>query len=317
MMMSQLSSLHRLAREPLFHFLLIGAAIFAGYTWLAPDTDSPAVSQEEIRLTLDDLAQLEKVFLAKWNRSPSPSEFRALIENRVREEVLYREALALGLDEDDTIVRRRMAQKMQFLAEDLAAAREPTETELRAWYQGNSALFALPARVSFRHLYFAADRRGEKAKSEAAAALAQLADTGGDASQANSLADPFMFQDYYGDRTARELARDFGPEFARAVTDLEPGAWKGPLRSGFGWHLVFVDSLVPGRIPAFSEVAAEVRAAWLGEQKALARKRAYRKIRAKYTLLLPVPPRGEDEGEEYRPPRTSPPDTAGLAPEAQ
>lgn len=295
----------RLLREPLLHFLLIGVAMFVGYAYFEDDVDG-AAAPGEIRLSMEDLLQLETVFVAKWNRAPTSQEFRALLEGRVREEVLYREALAQGLDENDTIVRRRMAQKMQFLAEDMGAAREPTSDELRAWYRGHSETFALPARASFRHLYFAADRRGERAESDAEAALPRLAGEGLDSARAASLADPFMFQDYYGDRTPQELAREFGPDFAGALVQLKPGSWQGPVKSGYGWHLVFVDSLVPGRIPAFAEVESDVKTAWLGQQKVIAVEKAYRDMRAKYTLVLPgVPEDARAQGGE--------PATAGAA----
>jgi parvulin-like peptidyl-prolyl isomerase len=215
-----------------------------------------------------------------------------MVEQKVQSEVLYREALAMGLDKDDEIVKRRMAQKMQFLAEDVAAAREPSTDELRIWFARNTDKFALPKRVSFRHLYFSPDRRGNGAREDAAKALAQLAGQPEDAKLAESLADPFMLQDYYRDRAPDYLGKEFGPQFAQAVEKLPTGSWQGPIESGFGWHLVFVDTVIPGRVPDFEEIEADVKTAWLGEQKALAWDKAYREMRAKYTVLLPVPPEG-------------------------
>jgi hypothetical protein len=212
------------------------------------------------------------------------------VENKVQEEVLYREALAMGLDKDDTIVKRRMAQKMQFLAEDVAAAREPTTAELKSWYEEHSEKFAQPSRFGFRHLYFSPDRRGARAHDDAAKALAQLSGQPQDAKLAPSLADPFMFQDYYRDRTPEYLGKEFGPQFAQGVERLSPGSWQGPIESGFGWHLVFVDTVIPGRVPAFEEIESDVRTGWLGEQKALAWEKAYKDMRARYTVLLPAPP---------------------------
>lgn len=281
----------RLLREPLFQFMMAGVALFAGYSYLQRDRGGDA-SSTEIRLTLDDLAQLEILFESKWRRPPTAEEFDRLVEDRVREDILYREALALGLDKDDTIVKRRMAQKMQFLAEDMAAAREPTGEELRSWFREHSDEFALPARVSFRHLYFSIDRRGGQAREDAAKALTRLAGQPQGSELAASLADPFMLQDYYADSTPREIAREFGPEFAQAVGKLAPGSWQGPVESGFGWHLVFVGSEIPGRIPAFEEIETDVKTAWLGDQKAEAWRKAYAEMRGKYTVLLPEPPDG-------------------------
>jgi len=279
----------RLLQEPLLQFLLVGVALFAGYSYQQRG-DSAEASPREIRLTFDDLAQLELLFESQWQRPATPDEFGRLVENKVREEVLYREAIAMGLDKDDTIVKRRMAQKMQFLAEDVAAANEPTTDELRAWFGEHPDLFALPGRVSFRHLYFSWDGRGEAARDDAAKALSELAGEPPGSERAASLADPFMFQDYYGDRSSEEIAREFGPAFAQAVAKLAPGSWQGPLESGYGWHLVFVENAVPGRTPAFEEVEPDVKTAWLGAQKAEAWRKAYAEMRARYTVTLPAPP---------------------------
>jgi hypothetical protein len=129
----------------------------AGHNWPVLRRSSGAIERLE---SLDELGQMEMYFESQWHRQPTPKQFQAMVEDRVREEVLYREALAMGLDKEDTIVKRRMAQKMQFLAEDVAAAHEPSTAELKEWFEKNSAKFALPSRYSFRHLYFSPDRRG-------------------------------------------------------------------------------------------------------------------------------------------------------------
>jgi parvulin-like peptidyl-prolyl isomerase len=279
----------RFLSEPLVHFLLIGAVLFGIYS-LAPSGRPASASSKEIRLTLDEMAQLALLFQSQWRRPPTPQELDRMVENRVQQEILYREALAMGLDKDDEIVKRRMAQKMQFLAEDVAGAREPTTTELKSWFEKEGARFAQPPRLSFRHLYFSPDRRGVRAREDAAQALAQLAGQPVDAKIARSLADPFMLQEYYRDRAPDYLGKEFGPQFALAVAKLPPGSWQGPVESGFGWHLVFVDTVIPGRAPAFEEVEPEVKAAWLSEQKAQAWEKAYKAMRERYTVLLPAPP---------------------------
>lgn len=280
--------MRRLLGEPLVHFLLLGAVLFGVYAYAQKGHDAIAQSRQ-IRLTIDDLSQLVVVFRSQWRRDPTANELRLLVEDKVHEEVLYREALALGVDKDDTIVKRRMAQKMQFLAEDVAAAREPTGDELATWYEANRDRFALPPRVSFRHLYFSPDRRGAHAHSDAAGALTRLAGQPEDSKLAAPLADAFMFQEYYRDRAPEFLGKEFGPNFALAVANLPTGSWQGPVESGFGWHLVFVDTLILGRAPALEEVEADVKTAWLAEQKAQAWQKAYREMRAKYTVVLPAP----------------------------
>jgi peptidyl-prolyl cis-trans isomerase C len=281
-----------LLREPLLHFLLIGAVLFGLYGLAPPGHQTAVAPSKEIRLSLDEINQLTQLFHSQWRREPTPQELQRLVEAKVEQEILYREALAMGLDKNDEIVKRRMAQKMQFLAEDVAAAREPTTAELKTWLDANSAKFAQPPRLSLRHLYFSPDRRGARAQDDARQALAKLAGQPVDTQAAAALADPFMFQEYYRDRSPEFLGKEFGAPFALAVARLPPGSWQGPIESGFGWHLVFVDTLVAGRVPAFEEVEADVRAAWLREQKALAWERSYKTMRAGYTVLVPGPPEG-------------------------
>jgi peptidyl-prolyl cis-trans isomerase C len=284
-----LLAVQRWLREPLLHFLLIGVALFAMYAYTQRGRGG-VESSKQIQLTLDDLVQMNIYFASQWKRPPTPAEFQAMVNDKVREEILYREALAIGLDKDDTIVKRRMAQKMQFLAEDVAAAHEPSGAELQAWFDKNSGKFALPSRYSFRHLYFATDRRGPRAQADAAAVLTQLAGQPADSKLAASVADRFMFQDYYGDRAPSAIAKEFGSPFAVALAGVKPGTWQGPIESGYGWHLVFVDTVIPGHIPTLEEIESDVKTAWLGEQKATAWQKAYAKMRAKYTVLLPAPP---------------------------
>jgi peptidyl-prolyl cis-trans isomerase C len=279
----------RFLKEPLTHFLLIGVVLFAANA-LIERGSGEAGAPKQIVLTLDELQQLEMLFQSQWRRQPTPQEFDALVETKIKEEILYREALALGLDKDDEIVKRRMAQKMQFVAEDVAEAHEPDTAELRTWFGANSVKFALPGRISFRQIYFSPDSRGARARDDAVAALKQLAGKPIDAPAGSSSGDPTMLQEYYGDRSSEQLAKDFGPVFAQAAFALPPGSWQGPVESGFGWHLLFVDSMIPGRVPAFEEVEPDVKTAWLGQQKALAWQRAYDAMRAKYVVLLPKPP---------------------------
>ena len=292
----------RLLREPLVHFLLLGALLFAVSAYVDRGRGGVEPSRQ-IRLSQDDLVQLAVLFQSQWKRDPTPAEFGRMVETKVQEEVLYREGLAMGLDKDDTIVKRRMAQKMQFIAEDVAAAREPTSAELKAWFEKNADKFGAPPRVSFRHLYFSPDKRGTRAKDDAVNALAKLAGQPEDAKIAATLGDPFMFQEYYRDRAPEYLGKEFGPVFALAVVKQPTGSWQGPVESGFGWHLVYVDTLVPGRVPTFEEIEGNVKTAWLSEQKATAWEKAYKDMRAKYTVLIPAPPDAQTAARNAAAPR--------------
>ncbi len=286
--LGQPGRLRRVVHEPLVHFLLIGAALFAGYHLRQPESDSRDASTR-IVVTADDLRQMSVARLAQGRPPPAPEQMRNLVDAWVRDEILFREALALGLDKDDTIVKRRMVQKMEFLAEDLSDLREPTRADLQAWFQRNAERFAHPARITFRHLYFSPDRRGGPAQARAAAeqTMARLARKSAEAADAATPVDPFMFQDHYPDRTPDQIARDFGPGFAGAVFQLAPGSWRGPIESGFGWHVIWVESVMPARVPAFEEVEPDVKSRWIEEQRAESKRRAFEAMRARYEVILP------------------------------
>ena len=284
-----MARLRQLLREPLLHFLLIGAGLFIAYRMFNPIAASDLPSNR-IVLTQADLAQMSMTWLAQGRPPPTAEQLKSLIEHRVREEILYREALSLGLDKGDTIVRRRLAQKMEFLAEDVSAIGDPSPEEIRAWFANNRDRFALAPRVTFRHLYFSPDRHGGGAREVAARTLEKLADKPRDWPEAAALADPFMFQDHYGDRSIDEVAKLFGPNFAQGLTQFVPDVWQGPIESGYGWHLVFLNTITPSRVPAFEEIERGVKTEWVAEQRAEARRKAYEAMRVRYQVVLPELP---------------------------
>jgi len=279
-------TIKRWLHEPLVHFLLMGAALFIGYQLLHPQLDGGKPSNR-IELTEDDVRQMSVIWMAQGRSAPTQEQIKILLENKIREEILYREALALGLDKDDTIVKRRLAQKMDFLAEDVSALREPASADLKAWFEKNTARFALPPRASFRHLYFSPDKRGAQARSDAEQALAKLAGAPANAPAATGLADRFMFQEYYADRSQEQLAKEFGPKFAQALLQLKPGAWEGPIESGYGWHLIWIDSMTPSRVPPFEEIEPTVKSEWLDDERAESKRNMFEALRARYEVIVP------------------------------
>jgi hypothetical protein len=274
----------RILREPLVQFLLVGLALFGAWQLVKP-VHAARDAPYRIVIGEDDLKQMALAWMAKGLPPPTPQQMQELVEAKVREEVLYREALALGLDKDDVIVRRQLARKMEFVTEDLSKLEEPNPAELRAWYEKHRERFALPARATFRHVYFSPDRRGANTRADAAAALEQLSGKPIDVSVA--IGDRFMFQSYYGDRSMEVVAKEFGPKFARALADLPAGAWAGPVESGYGWHLVFIDAMTPQRIPDFESIEPEVRNAWIEDHREKTRAKLYESMRARYEVVLP------------------------------
>jgi peptidyl-prolyl cis-trans isomerase C len=290
----------RWLHDPLPYFLVIGLTLFGAYRVLNP-TSAQDERPDRIVVTPDDLRQMAVAWMAQGRPAPGPEQMASLVQGKVREEVLYREALALGLDRDDTIVKRRLAQKMDFLAEDAAALREPTRAEVEAWYRDHAEAFASPPRASFTHIYFSPDRHGENTRAAAEQALRALEGQPREAPAARKLGDPFMFQDFYGDRSPSQLATQFGPGFAKALFQARPGSWLGPVESGYGWHLVFVDQATPGRVPAFDEVEADVRTEWIAEQRATSKEKAFESMRTRYTVVLPEPDGTSAGATETRP----------------
>jgi peptidyl-prolyl cis-trans isomerase C len=276
----------RWLHEPLVQFLAIGLVLFAVHRVISPERPD---SSNRIEVTEADLRQMTVAWMAQWRRPPTPEEMRGLVDAKIREEILYREALALGLEKGDTIVMRRLAQKMEFLAEDVSTVREPSADELKQWFEKNRDRFALAPRLSFRHLYFSFDQRHEGAREDAVRGLATLAGKPAQAPEGMKLGDPFMFQDYYGDRLPEQVGGVFGMKFAEALFELKPGAWQGPIESGFGWHLIWIDSMTPGRVPAFEEVEGMVKSEWANEERAESKRKTYETMRARYQIVTPEP----------------------------
>lgn len=279
-------SVGRWLGEPLVHFLMIGMTLFVFYGVINPKPEH-GVPSNRIELTADDLRQLSVAWVAQGRSLPTPEQMQSLVEATIREEVLYREALALGFDKGDTIVKRRLAQKMEFLAEDLSALPEPTSADLKTWFEKNANRFALPPRASFRHLYFSPDKRGAQARTDAVQALAKLVGAPADAPAAAELADRFIFQEYYGDRSPEQVTKEFGPQFTQALFELKSGAWQGPIVSGYGWHLLWIDQITPGRVPAFEEIEPAVKSEWIDEQRSTSKRKSFEVMKARYQIVLP------------------------------
>jgi peptidyl-prolyl cis-trans isomerase C len=272
----------RALREPLVHFLVAGFALFVLYALLQPERFA-ADTSHRIELSATDVARVELAFVARWQRQPTAAELRGLLASEVRNEILSREAIALGLDKDDVILKRRLAQKMEFLADDVSGLREPTQEELRAWFDANKSEFAQPSRITFRHVYFSTDRRGAGAETAARKALTSLAGRG----DAAPRGDPFMFQDYYADRTEQQIAQEFGSDFATTLFSASVRRWSGPFASGLGWHVVWTEALQAGEVRPYEDVESEVRERWTSEQREAAKRAGFEAMLARYEVVVP------------------------------
>ena len=270
--------LHGLAREPLLHFLVLGLVIF-----LASQAWRSSHDAHRIVITPERVADLATKYRLQFGTPPSRAQLDTLIATYVDEEVLYREGVAQGLDRDDEIVRRRVAQKAQFVQQDLPPT-EPGEAELRAFYAAHAADYGLPARYSFSHLYFSPEQGGDaQARARAAVALTKL-NAGAPADQI--AADSFPDLNSYAAMDAAETTRIFGASELVARLPAAPlGHWAGPYRSAYGWHLVRLEAVIPAKTPAFGEVRDRVRADYFDDAHAHATARAMAAARSRYDIV--------------------------------
>lgn len=270
----------QLLREPLVHFLLGGAALFAIYAWVGDD----AVPERD-RIVVDEaqVAALASSFERVWLRPPTRAELEGLVDDFVTEEILYREALELGLDRDDLVVRRRLRQKMEFLNEDLVTAREPSDEELRAYLAAHGDRFQTPARLSFRQVYIDPERPDPEAR---AAAVRERLTAG---AAPDSLGDPTLLPAALTRAGAREVAHLFGARFAAELFDRPGTGWQDPISSTFGVHLVRIDEYLPAQMPALEEIRPAVAREWTAEQRAAANRRFHRALRDRYEIDVRLP----------------------------
>jgi hypothetical protein len=275
----------RALKEPLLHFLLAGAALFAAYAWINRDADNPnAGKAQQLHIGAGDVAWLAENWTTQWRRPPTPEELRGLITDYVNELLLAREARALGLEDNDVIVRRRLAQKLTFLIDDTVRRAEPSEAELQQFYQANAQRFRSDARISFRHIYFSPQRRAD-ARSDAVDALRLPLEEGGSLPTAE-LGDRLLIEPEFHDATEPSVSGAFGAGFARAVFALTAGAWSGPIESGYGVHLVRVSTLQQAQLRPLSEVRERVAQEWRREQENSAKGRYLAELRKKYPLVV-------------------------------
>lgn len=278
----------KLAREPLVHFLLLGAAIFVASGLVSNRSDGEA---GKIVITQGQLASMWDSFTNTRQREPTAEEWQGLIRQRVHEEVYYREALALGLDKDDLIIRRRLQQKMEFISDDVAARHQPTDAELQAYLQAHPDPFRVDPRFSFRQVFLNPDKRGKNLSRDAAQLLTQL-NTDGNKANITTSGDAIMLDHEYDALSASEITRQFGDKFSAALGQLPLNQWQGPVESAYGEHLVLVSQRLPGRVPALAEVRDAVRREWDNASRLEANDKFYRDLLQHYAVTIekPEPP---------------------------
>jgi hypothetical protein len=278
--------MNRLLKEPLVHFLLLGGALFVVFGLVGKGT---AGAPGKIVVTREQVESLATAFARTWQRPPTSDELEGLIQDRVREEVYCREAVALGLDKDDAIIRRRLRQKVEFVSENVAAAAEPTDAELRAYLDAHAAAFRIEPKFTFRHVYLDPSRHGDKLAADARQLLVKL-NAGGASADISRLGDPFLLDHTFDGIPAGVIAKQFGDKFVAALGELPQGRWSGPIESGYGAHLVYLGGRVDGRTPAFDEVRDAVRVEWENAKRIEANDAYYAGLLKRYTVTIERPP---------------------------
>ena len=271
----------RWLRDPLVVFVLLGIGVFALDGWLAGSETARPV----IEITPDEVDGLRARWIAQWGGEPTESELQTLIDQAVDEEILYREAQRLGLDRDDAIVRRRLAQKLTFILEDAGETGPPSEAEVEQYYARRVERYRRPGRTTFDHVFLSGDSRADPA-GDATALLDEV--RAGDGSGWQRLGDPFMLARTYADRSDQEITGLFGRGFAGAVSGLPLGGWNGPLESTYGMHLVRVNGRTPSRAPALAEVRDRVIADLREDRRRERSLAAYQELRDAYEVRLPA-----------------------------
>jgi hypothetical protein len=271
-------------REPLVHFLAIGAAFFLLWHFLG---DRVTPQPDRIVITPGHVERLAQQWTKTHLRPPSADELAALVEQEIDEEVLYREAIAMGLDRDDLVIRRRLAVKMDFLTEDVAAVATPTDEQLQAFLTQHPDKFNIESLITFTQVYVNRAQRGKGASAEAERLLALLNDK--TKPDSKTLGDPLPLPNEYEAATEADVARLFGREFPKKLSALPVGRWSGPVESGYGLHLILVRKRTAGRLPPLNEVRDAVLGEWRAAQRQELNANLRRQRRARYAVTVQWP----------------------------
>ncbi|MDJ0512003.1 MAG: peptidylprolyl isomerase [Methyloceanibacter sp.] len=289
--------LSRLAREPLVHFVLIGAIVFGAYMLFAEDGETEI--RDRIVVTEGRVLQLAQIFAKTWQRPPTPQELRGLLDAYIKEEVYYREAVKLGLDRDDTLIRRRMQQKMEFLSEPPEDALAADDAALQAYLNGNKEDYRVETELAFDQVFIKPKSSNNDADDRAAEILRALK---ADEDPAE-LGDPTLLPRAMPLSPLRAVRREFGDGFTKTVSEAPTGQWIGPIQSPYGLHFVRVAKRVEGYDPKLEEVRAAVLRDWRNLKRQEYQADAYAKLRARYEVVLPgpkkpEPPKGNDKDDD-------------------
>ena len=273
--------LRRLLKEPLVHFLALALVVFAVYGVI---NTSEAEKPDRIVITGPKIEQIAGLFAKAWQRPPTVAELKDLIDDYVKEEILVREALALGLDKDDTVIRRRLRLKMEFLSDAESEALSPTDAELEAYLRANPGKFEIDPMIAFRQIYLNPQRRGGKLDQDAASIIEVL--LSGARTDPSALGDSTLLPSELPVTSKTSISQIFGREFADALRNATPGQWTGPVKSAFGFHIVRVTEYKTGRFPALNEVRDAVAREWANDKRKVRQDARFNELLKRYQVTI-------------------------------
>ena len=272
----------KLIREPFIHFIFLGAAIFLAYHFLSARADN---QPGKIVITQGDITSIMIGFSRTWQRPPTREELEGLIRDHVREEVYYREAITMGLDRDDPVIRRRLQQKLQFVTDDVAAPVEPTDAELSDYLKTHADVFRVDRKFTFNQVYLDPNKHRDQLARDANELLNQLQHGSSDF-DLTSLGDTFLLEHRFVLAPATEITNQFGDKFAAKLGDAPIGQWFGPVESGYGTHLVFVEERTEGRQPQLAELRDAVRREWTNARRSESNEKFFQTLLKHYEVLI-------------------------------
>lgn len=277
--------MEKILREPLLHFFIIGAAIFAVYYGVNQGNKLSDRTSFDILVTKGMVESLGDNFTRVWSRNPTEKELQGVIQDYIQEEVLYREALALGLDKNDTVIRRRLRQKMEFLSDEILQQYEPAEEELKTYFEQNKKLFEQEAQFSFTQVYLNPEKHKKTLDQEVAKLLRRL-ESKEDGADVNQLGDTILLEPTYDKSSYGVITGLFGKTFADEMLKLPPGKWEGPIHTGYGVHVVFLRERIDSGTPEFKEVRGDVRNHWLTVHRKEAEIATFREMTKRYNVVV-------------------------------
>ncbi len=272
-------------KEPLFHFLVIGAGLFLLY---GVTVNEPEDEETRIEINTVRADRMVTLWEKRWNRPPTQEEFNGLIEQYINEEVLYREALAMRLDSDDPVVRRRMAQKVRFISNDIISIDTPSDTVLQAYLDTHASKYQLAGEVTFQHIYFNPAKHDETMKEEAKALLAKLSKEN-NGIDTQSTGDGFLHGTTFSEMKVFEINRLFGKDFAQKLFEQPIGKWVGPLVSGYGLHLIRIDSRTPSKTATLEIAKQSILEDWTADERKKVNDAFISNLRKQYDVVIAKP----------------------------